>query len=48
MHSYTVYREIYQTMWHDVHEATCLPKPPKRLDCHVVKVPANFPLDFRL
>lgn len=49
MYSYTVYREIYRTMWNDMHEATCLQKPPVRLDCpRVVRVPAYYPLDFRL
>ena len=49
MYSYTVYREIYKTMWHEFPDATGLPKPPVRLDCPcVVKIPAHYPLDFRL
>ena len=48
MHSYTVYREN-KTMWHELPDATCLPKPPVRLDCPCeCIVPAIYPLDFRL
>jgi len=49
MHTYTAYREIYGTMWHEMHEATCLPRAPKVLHrpCKCF-VPANYSLDFRL